>query len=84
MTPGQIAAGFAGLLPGGGLIGGYLGDAVDKATDFGGIPAHERYGAAGTYDAASGGVFNAQGQAFDPVTGAGLNVYRDRGCILRW
>ena len=82
MTPGQIASGFAGLLPGGGLIGGYLGDAVDKATNFGGIPEHERYGAGGTYDAASGGVFNASGQAFDPITGEGLGVYRDRDAFL--
>ena len=81
-TPGQLAQGILGFVPGGGLIGGYVGDAIDEATGFGGIPAHERYGAAGTYDTASGGVFDASGQAFDPVTGQGLGVYGNRQNFL--
>ena len=81
-TPGQIAAGLLGFVPGGGLVGGYAADALDKATNFGGIPEHERYGAAGTYDVGSGGVFGEHGQAFDPITGRGLGVYRDRDAFL--
>lgn len=77
-TPGQLAQGVLGFIPGGGLISGFVGDSLDEATGFGGIPEHQRYGAAGTIDTASGGVFDTSGQAFDPITGQGLSAYNSR------
>ena len=64
-TPGQKFGASQGLAAlGGGLD---LGD--------GGIPAHQQYGAAGTADIVSGGVFDAGGRAYDPITGQALNSY---------
>ena len=76
-TPGQIAGGLFNVfspVPG---IGDYLGTQVDKATNFGGIPAHERFGASGTLGN-TGGVFDSAGRAYDPVTGVGLNEYSNK------
>jgi len=81
MTPGQIAAGFAGLIPGGGLFGGMIGDKIDEATGFGGIPEHRRYGAEGSIGV-EGGVFDAHGREVDPITGYGLNSYGSRGDFI--
>ena len=76
-TPGQVLSGVVGVFgpPG-------LRSAVDYGVDAagglsGGIPAHEQYGAAGTVDVVSGGVFGADGRAYDSVTGEALHSYRD-------
>lgn len=83
MTPGQIASnlvGFVSPVPGLGMLADKLGlpGSLDEklGTD---IPAHERYGAVGTIDAASGGVFDRSGQAYDPITGEGLASYNSYG-----
>jgi len=78
MTPGQIAGGFAGLLPGGGFFSDKITSAVDEATGFGGVPEHRRYGAEGSIGV-EGGVFDAHGREVDPITGYGLNSYGSRG-----
>ena len=76
-TPGQALVGLSSVFgpPG-------LASAVEYGVDAaggldGGIPAHEQFGAAGT-TGITGGVFDAQGRAYDPVTGLALNEYRDR------
>ena len=81
-TPGQFAQGLLGFVPGGGLLGGLAGPQIDEASNFGGIPAHERFGAPGTIDRTSGGVFSADGRAYDPVTGQALNSYSNRDSFL--
>ena len=81
-TPGQIASNLLGIvspIPGLGMIANKLGlpDSVDERLGVD-IPAHERYGAAGTIDAASGGIFDTSGQAYDPITGEGLASYNSQ------
>jgi len=77
-TPGQIAGGFANLIPFGGMFSDKIATTVDEATGFGGIPEHQRYGAEGTIGV-EGGVFDAHGREVDPITGYGLNSYGNRG-----
>ena len=79
MTPGQIASnivGFASPIPGLSMLANSLGlpGSLDEklGTD---IPDHERYGAAGTIDSVSGGIFDTSGRAYDPITGQALNSY---------
>ena len=74
-TPGQALAGLANVFgpPGlGSLVEYAVGDRLT-----GGIPEHERYGAAGTIGT-EGGVFNAGGREIDPVTGQALNSYGNK------
>ena len=90
-TPNQIAAGVLGVVGPPGLGGLFqtpgekfaasqglsaFGSGLDLGS--GGIPAHQQYGAAGTADIVSGGVFDASGRAFDPITGQALNSYGSR------
>ena len=76
-TPGQIASGLFGLA-GLGAVGTLAQTGLDKAGVFGGIPEHQRYGAPGTADIVSGGVFNNQGRAIDPITGQALGSYGNK------
>ena len=82
MTPGQIASGLLSIaspIPGLGMLAQKAGlpGSLDERLGTS-IPAHERYGAAGTIDAASGGVFDTSGQAYDPITGEGLASYNSQ------
>ena len=78
-TPGQLAGAIGGaLIPGFGLFSGAVTKGLDDATGFGGVPEHQRFGAAGTLDPTSGGVFDTQGRAYDPVTGLALNSYASK------
>lgn len=95
-TPNQIASGLLGVFGPPGLSGIFrspgeqfaagqglaaLGSGVDLGD--GGIPAHQQYGAAGTADIVSGGVFGADGRAYDPITGLGLNSYGSQDAFGR-
>ena len=83
MTPGQVAANLLGVvspIPGVSMIANKLGLPGSLDDKLGtNIPEHQRYGAIGTVDAASGGVFDRTGQAFDPITGEGLGSYSSYG-----